>query len=1062
MNIIRKRKNVIISCVLAILVLCIGVLFASKVEKKASAQTSEILIESGMDMLGASVRYPSDGEEGGSIRFGMEISKDRYAALTAFDNVEIGMLILPQPLLNGALTWNTENVGKAVLYGEGENGRVDAFSTKESSDYRAYAYLWDIPISAFNDKMAVRGYVRAQDAIYYSAETIARSLNSVSLCAYRDAETAEDKKAQLLTYLQANTYTVSFGSEGKEYYYGDTFTVPTAMHEDATKTFVGWCRQGSNQVVDFSVTDGNMVTGEAVYLPKFSDPATLATESFANGGLTGENGISYYQGVSFNIGAQRSNTEMVSVEKSEKGLLWQVGNTLNQERLAFRYNGYAQLDFTGGKTYIARIGLTTEDSALTEDYITVYGYKQQAADSYKIAGTKGDVYVTGENGSTGRKVLYAQGQTTYYDFILNGAYSSEFFIMFHADSNKGKTQNSMRITVSSAELIDALAYQHTIATETFETSGSIDTNNWVYTGTHFNVAAAAADAMSITTFPAPQLSMFTEGNGLYWVSKRVWKKGLTVNDEGDAVTHNAKLVITYKGVMESNSAYLVRIPLYMKANTLEQVKSTSVELSYSTGSVNEGTYQERWIQTKVMGWGQSIAVFEVTVPANADWNGGLILRLYNENITSQSAASKMLCYLDGISVRPCEEEYAVILQNTDASALGYQIDQTNMFGICALANANELFTSSADSGVTTDLIADVVDVMNVKSARVWMHLNYVIERGAHNNTLTLKKDAVAKYHAYFAKLKAAGVKNILVMNHHYIYPYGYSYSSMGVVPDPKTEASAYMTFLNMFEDCYRMLSQEFPEITLWEPNNEMDHPKGSTIVKNGYVSGANNTDYLYTVEEIARITMDLCYYANRGIKANNPLNELVMPALCFFWLEEKPTRFLEAMYRQIYFGGLPTSYDANGNRVLPIDTNTDNYFNVLNWHPYVNMNPATEPWLQVNKDMYAVAVKYGDEGKKVFLTEFGWSEYDGNNEAKVGEWYPIALDMLKDALPTLESVFVFRMFDYTATTGREATFGIFNSPNESEGATPKAAAIALYRYFNGEDADVSDLEKWKK
>ena len=187
-----------------------------------------------------------------------------------------------------------------------------------------------------------------------------------------------------------------------------------------------------------------------------------------------------------------------------------------------------------------------------------------------------------------------------------------------------------------------------------------------------------------------------------------------------------------------------------------------------------------------------------------------------------------------------------------------------------------------------------------------------------------------------------------------------------------------------------------------------------------------------------------------------------MPSLCFFWLEEEPTAFLEAMYRQIYFGGLPTSCDADGNRILPIDKDTDNYFNVLNWHPYVNTDPAREPWLQVNKDMYEVAVKYGDSGKKLFLTEFGWSEYDGNSESDIGKWYPEALDMLQEALPTLEAVFVFRMFDYTATTGRESTFGIFNSPNEATGATPKAAAIALFTYFNGEDVDVSVLERWRK
>ncbi|MBQ8394372.1 MAG: hypothetical protein IJX49_02240 [Clostridia bacterium] len=1029
-----------------------------------SAQAAEgVAIESSIDMLGASVRYPQEGEELGSIRFGLEFSKEDYAAVTASADVKIGILLIPQSKLNCDLTFDVQGVGSATLYGDGENGRVNAFHAQEDGAYRAYAYLWDIPITAYNQNIVARGYVQDGAGIRYSSETIVRCLNEVALCAYNDTTTNESNKEKLLDYLRANEYAVSFGEETRTYYYGDTFSVPTAVNAGKNKTFVGWREADSPSIVDFSSENADKVTGDVTYTPKFADGSVLAVETFTDGRLMDQNGVSYYQGEALNAGAQLDKYTMSSMNlDGDRGLIWSVASTLGQERISFRYNGYAQLDFTGGKQYAARVGLTTPENFSETGYITVYGYKSQATDSYKVAGTSNDVFVTGEKGSTGRKMLGGQNQTTYYDFILNGAYSSEFFIMFHADSNVGKAEISAEIAVSSVEIIDLSTHQPPTATETFEDGGSLNTDNWIYTGTHFNVAAAAADTMSVTALPAPQFSIYTENNGLYWVSKRVWKKGLTVNDEGDQVTHNAKLVITYKDAFDRNGAYSVRIPLYMQANDLEQVKTTSVELSYSTGSIDEDTYKENWIQTKFMGWGQSLAVFEVTIPADSDWNGGLILRLYNEAITANSASSKMLCYLDGVSVWPAQEDYAIIRENEDPTALGYQIDKTNMFGICAVASQSELYTSSADAGVTTDLIADVVDVMNVKSVRVWMHLNYVIERSAYGNTLTFKQEAIQKYHAYFAKLKAAGVENIVVMNHHYVYPYGYDYTYMGVVPDPKTEMNTYMTFLNMFEECYRILSKEFPEITLWEPNNEMDHPKGTTIVKNGYKSGADNSAYLYTVEETARITVDLCYYANRGIKANNPFNELVMPALCFFWLEDNPTEFLEAMYRQIYFGSLPTSYDVNGNRILPVDRDTDNYFNVLNWHPYVNTDPTREPWLQVNKDMYEVAVKYGDGGKKLFLTEFGWSEYDGNSEADIGEWYPEALNMLQEVLPTLEAVFAFRMFDYTATTGREATFGIFNSPDEATGATPKAAAISLFTYFNGEDVDVSVLERWKK
>ncbi len=398
------------------------------------------------------------------------------------------------------------------------------------------------------------------------------------------------------------------------------------------------------------------------------------------------------------------------------------------------------------------------------------------------------------------------------------------------------------------------------------------------------------------------------------------------------------------------------------------------------------------------------------------------------------------------------------------TGLGYEINQSNMFGVCALPS--DLFTSSADGGVTTDQICEIVKTMNIKSVRVWMHIPYVLERAKRSNDISLKKVAVERFHTYFKKLKDAGVENILAMSHQYLHPVEMIAGTYnGVIPEPDTDE--YIIFMNMFEECYRILSAEFPEITLWEPNNEMDHPKGTTVVRYGYVQGAEqsaNAPYMYDMDEVAGITADLCYYANRGIKANNPKNELVMPGLCFS-SDDTTSMFIESLYQQIASGKHPTSFDENGKRILASDTNTDNYFNVLNWHPYANVKPG-EAWLNANLDMYNVAVRFGDAGKKIFLSEFGWhDDFVEFNKNNIGEWYGEALDMLKANLPSLESVFVFRMFNWV-TTGAdvkdmEKTFGIFNSPTEEGGIMPKPAAISLFKYFNGADADASVLEQWK-
>lgn len=394
------------------------------------------------------------------------------------------------------------------------------------------------------------------------------------------------------------------------------------------------------------------------------------------------------------------------------------------------------------------------------------------------------------------------------------------------------------------------------------------------------------------------------------------------------------------------------------------------------------------------------------------------------------------------------------------SGLGYEIDRDNMFGICALPA--DLFTSSADREVTTDLICNVVKTMNIKSVRVWMHIPYVLQRAKKTNDISLKPAAVEKFHEYFRKLKDAGVENILAMSHQYLQPVEMIAGTYnGVIPEPDLEE--YMIFMNMFEECYRIMSEEFPEITLWECNNEMDHHKGTTVVRYGYTAGADksvNAPYLYDMDEVAGITADMCYYANRGIKANNPNNELVMPGLCFA-SDGTASMFIESLYKAVTSGNHPTSFDEDGKRIIPADTNTDNYFNVLNWHPYANTAPG-EKWIQANLDMYDVAVRYGDAGKKIFLSEFGWhDDFSDSNLEKIGEWYPEALDILKEKLPSLESVFVFRMFNWESTgkdvKDMEKTFGIFTSPSSKDGMTPKPAAISLFKYFNGADADVTPL-----
>lgn len=63
------------------------------------------------------------------------------------------------------------------------------------------------------------------------------------------------------------------------------------------------------------------------------------------------------------------------------------------------------------------------------------------------------------------------------------------------------------------------------------------------------------------------------------------------------------------------------------------------------------------------------------------------------------------------------------------TGLGYEVDKTNMFGICVLPS--DLPEPSRDPGVTTDIVCDLIKEMGVKSVRVWMHIPFVLEREPH-------------------------------------------------------------------------------------------------------------------------------------------------------------------------------------------------------------------------------------------------------------------------------------------------------------------------------------------
>lgn len=134
------------------------------------------------------------------------------------------------------------------------------------------------------------------------------------------------------------------------------------------------------------------------------------------------------------------------------------------------------------------------------------------------------------------------------------------------------------------------------------------------------------------------------------------------------------------------------------------------------------------------------------------------------------------------------------------------------------------------------------------------------------------------------------------------------------------------------------------------------------------------------------------------------------------------------------------------------DTNPDNYFEILNWHPYVfiGTNEDTrlpystaatwdkenwaDTWVKLQKDLYQIAADYGDGDTPVWFTEFGISDCTGTDksyEQNITETMTSIrlqdmFDLVEKELDFVNTVIVFRMFDLQdgTNTAYECNFGM--------------------------------------
>lgn len=389
---------------------------------------------------------------------------------------------------------------------------------------------------------------------------------------------------------------------------------------------------------------------------------------------------------------------------------------------------------------------------------------------------------------------------------------------------------------------------------------------------------------------------------------------------------------------------------------------------------------------------------------------------------------------------------------------GYTIDQDKyLLGLGAVPKSAFMQT---DDCADMENIFPLVEGLGITTMRVWMHIPSVLQIDDDGN-ITVIEERRQFYQNYIDGLQAAGVDRILAMTHYYLYPKEIRHYD-GCFPDPEEDEEAYILFMQTLQKSYEVLAETFPDVKYWEPGNEPNIDNGHFVHKLGWLDGdpyKTNYQYLFDLEGQARITLDLGYYCGLGIKSVDPANTIVMPGLVATPYVTSRDIFDE-MYRLIDSGEMPTGLEA--------DKNTDNYFEIANWHPYTwSMGQhLPENWKNAQKEMYDAMIDGGDKGKKVWYTEYGFPDNQRLTQEQIAEAWVEFFDWCKSDFPEMETVIIFRLFDHKSfedPTSIETSFGLFETGNyATEGIVPKPAAYTILRYFHGENADVSGIESLMK
>ncbi|MBR0313421.1 MAG: hypothetical protein IJQ98_13615 [Oscillospiraceae bacterium] len=393
------------------------------------------------------------------------------------------------------------------------------------------------------------------------------------------------------------------------------------------------------------------------------------------------------------------------------------------------------------------------------------------------------------------------------------------------------------------------------------------------------------------------------------------------------------------------------------------------------------------------------------------------------------------------------------------------MEKSRFYGI-----GEPLVQRERDQGIPADQYVDLIAGLGCNAYRAWMHLTEVLD-----DPTTPNAEEVARHKRLLDRCAELDIE-VTGMSHEWFLPEGCKQHSGHAMPKRDlTEGSLYRQTLDMLEQSWATMAALFPQVKIWEVGNEWN--LNAFLHPDGFLDGDMSEPF--TADEKYDIAVDMMYFAARGVRRANP-NALVAsfsPALSTPGLGGDMPDFLPVMY------GVAWTLDKVYSRIKSgkfWSTNTDDYFDILAWHPYVFTNKpdvkdadlfldVDEPdqlWKSYNDAAYKVMKKYGDGHKQAILTEAGFTDCGNPDWEARYALYNKKLLAIGRELPYVRTLHNFRLLNENAMLKRagiennqiggltEVYFGVFTDPED--GCKPRARAKAIQE-MTGSTADLEEL-----